>query len=57
MPSNDLISAAGKTTLSVAQGDYSKVADGERRYQASYNGGEGWKPILVEIKKLVESES
>ncbi|MCE6993165.1 SRPBCC domain-containing protein [Dyadobacter sp. CY323] len=43
-----------KTILDVSQGDYSKVADGERRYQESYNHGEGWNPILVEIKKLVE---
>ncbi len=43
-----------KTTLKVTQGDYSKVADGERRYTESYNHGEGWNPILVEIKKLAE---
>ena len=46
----------GATTLLVTQGDYSTVAEGERRYQESYNGGEGWNPILVEIKKLVEGE-
>ena len=44
----------GKTQFSVTQGDYTKVADGERRYNESYNGGEGWNPILSEIKKLVE---
>ena len=44
-----------KTLLTVTQGDYSKVADGEKRYQDSHNNGEGWSPILVEIKKLVES--
>jgi uncharacterized protein YndB with AHSA1/START domain len=44
----------GKTILNVTQGDYSKVAEGERRYKESYNNGEGWNPILVEIKKLVE---
>lgn len=44
----------GATTLTVTQGDYTNVAEGERRYQESYNGGEGWHPILVEIKKLVE---
>ena len=44
----------GQTRLTVIQGDYSKVADGERRYTESYNGGEGWNPILIEIKKLVE---
>ena len=46
---------AGQTTLTVTQGDYNKVADGERRYKETYNGGEGWNPILVEIKKLVEA--
>lgn len=44
----------GKTVLTVSQGDYSKVAEGEKRYQDSYNNGEGWNPILVQIKKLVE---
>jgi uncharacterized protein YndB with AHSA1/START domain len=46
----------GKTTFTVTQGDYSKVAEGERRYKESYNNGEGWNPILVQIKKLVEEE-
>src|SRR5688572_7778042 len=46
----------GKTYFKVRQGDYSKVADGERRYNESYNNGEGWNPILVEIKKLVEAK-
>jgi hypothetical protein len=41
--------------LKVAQGDYSTVADGEKRFKDSSNNGEGWNPILVEIKKLVES--
>ena len=46
----------GTTALTVTQGDYSTVADGERRFKDSSNNGEGWNPILVEIKKLVESE-
>ncbi len=46
----------GKTTLRVLQGDYTRVADGERRYQESYNNGEGWNPILQQIKQLVETE-
>lgn len=45
-----------QTILKVSQGDYATVAEGERRYKESYNEGEGWNPILVEIKKLVESE-
>jgi uncharacterized protein YndB with AHSA1/START domain len=46
----------GQTILKVSQGDYSTVAEGESRYKDSYNNGEGWNPILVEIKKLVEAE-
>lgn len=49
-----LVSENGQTILTVTQGDYSKVADGERRYKGASNNGEGWNPILVEIKKLVE---
>jgi len=45
----------GRTTLNVTQGDYSTVADGEKRYKDSYNNGEGWNPILVQIKDLVEN--
>jgi uncharacterized protein YndB with AHSA1/START domain len=44
-----------QTIFTVTQGDYTTVADGERRYQEAYNNGEGWNPILVEIKKLVET--
>ncbi len=55
--SYQLSSENGKTILEVTQGDYSKVAEGERRYQQSYNNGEGWNPILVAIKKQVEGEN
>ena len=51
----DLSQDKGKTTLVVTQGDYNKVAEGKRRYQEAYNNGEGWHPILVQIKSLVES--
>lgn len=44
------------TILHVTQGDYSTVADGERRYKEAYNNGEGWNPILQEIKKIAEEE-
>ena len=50
----DLTVEDGQTLFTVTQGDYSKVAEGERRYTEAYNNGEGWNPILVEIKKLVE---
>lgn len=49
-----LESTNGLTVLTVTQGDYNIVAEGEKRYQESYNNGEGWNPILLEIKKLVE---
>ena len=49
------LAANGNTTLlTVTQGDYTTVADGERRYNESYNNGEGWNPILQAIKQLVE---
>jgi len=51
----DLKEEHEQTLLTVTQGDYNKVAEGERRYTESYNGGEGWDPILAEIKKLVEA--
>lgn len=44
----------GGTRFSVSQGDYSQVGNGAQRYQDSYNNGEGWNPILVQIKALVE---
>ena len=52
----ELKSENGTTALTVTQGDYSTVADGESRFKESSNNGEGWNPILVEIKKLVESK-
>lgn len=50
----ELAETNGQTILNVTQGDYNTVAEGERRYKESYNNGEGWNPILVEISKLVE---
>ena len=44
-----------QTVLTVTQGDYNTVADGEKRYKESYNNGEGWNPILVQIKAIVET--
>lgn len=52
----DLTVEKGQTIFKVTQGDFSKVADGERRYQDAFNGGEGWNPILQAIKKLVEDK-
>ncbi len=50
-----LTSQGGLTTLTVTQGDYSKVNEGERRFKEANNGGEGWNPLLIEIKKIAES--
>lgn len=46
--------AADKTVLTVKQGDFSKVADGQRRYEETLNNGEGWNPILIQIKAIAE---
>ncbi len=50
----ELVPEKEHTVLNVIQGDYATVAEGERRYKESYNGGEGWNPILIEIKKILE---
>lgn len=50
----ELTEQDGEILLTVTQGDYTTVADGERRYKEAYNDGEGWNPILIEIKKLIE---
>ena len=52
----ELESNNGQTILTASQGDFSKVGDGEKRYKEVYNNGEGWNPILVQIKQLVEAE-
>jgi uncharacterized protein YndB with AHSA1/START domain len=51
----ELTETNSQTILNVTQGDYSKVAEGERRYNESYNNGEGWNPILAAIKSLLEA--
>jgi uncharacterized protein YndB with AHSA1/START domain len=53
----DLKANGNQTTFTVTQGDYSRVGDGERRYKESYNNGEGWNPLLVQIKLLVEGSN
>ncbi len=44
----------GTTTLTVSQDGFEKAANGEKRYLDTYNNGEGWNPILVQIKKIAE---
>ncbi len=50
----ELSNGNGQTILTVTQGDYAAVADGEKRYNETMNGG-GWEPMLIEIKKLAEA--
>ncbi len=53
--SYELSEQDGKTTLTVTQDGFEDAAEGEKRYKDVYNNGEGWNPILTEIKKLVEA--
>jgi len=45
-----------QTILTVTQDGFEGVAEEEKRYQDVYNKGEGWNPILVQIKALVEGK-
>jgi uncharacterized protein YndB with AHSA1/START domain len=45
-----------QTLLTVTQSGFETAAAGERRYKEAFNSGEGWNPILVAIKKLVEAK-
>ena len=49
-----LVEANGATTLTVTQDGFEGAADGDKRYQDVYNNGDGWNPILVQIKALAE---
>jgi len=42
------------TLLTVMQDGFENAAQGEKRYQDVYNNGDGWNPILLQIKSLVE---
>jgi uncharacterized protein YndB with AHSA1/START domain len=48
----ELVESAGRTTLQVSQGDFERVADGERRYKDAVAG---WSGVLPKIKALAES--
>lgn len=50
----DLKEEGGSTLLTVLQDGFEQAAESEKRYQDVYNKGEGWNPLLVQIKKLVE---
>ena len=49
----DVAGEGDGTLLTVSQGDYSKVAEGQKRYDETVAGG-GWSPILEQIKQLLE---
>jgi uncharacterized protein YndB with AHSA1/START domain len=51
----ELTEEGGHTVLTATQGDFGKVAEGDKRYKEAVDGG-GWEPILLEIKKLVEAQ-
>lgn len=53
----ELTPKEGETQLIVTQGDFATVADGDKRYKEVYNNGEGWNPILIQIKKIAEENS
>jgi uncharacterized protein YndB with AHSA1/START domain len=46
----------GQVVLTVSQDGFENAAEGTKRYEEVSNKGEGWNPILIEIKKLVEAE-
>jgi len=43
-----------QTILTVIQDGFEGAAEGEKRYQDVYNKGEGWNPILEQIKQVCE---
>jgi uncharacterized protein YndB with AHSA1/START domain len=45
----------GATILTVIQDGFEHAANGQKRYEETYNDGEGWNPLLVQIKKIAES--
>ena len=49
----ELSENAEGTLFRVTQGDYSKVADGAKRYQDATDAG-GWASVLEKIKELAE---
>jgi uncharacterized protein YndB with AHSA1/START domain len=51
-----LTEQGGQTILTVIQDGFETAAEGEKRYKDVYNNSDGWNPILVQIKKLVEGE-
>jgi uncharacterized protein YndB with AHSA1/START domain len=49
----ELLPLGGKTQLTVTQGNYALVGDGQKRYDEAMQAG-GWSSILEMIKQLLE---
>lgn len=45
----------GQVLLTVSQDGFETAAEGLKRYEEVFNKGEGWNPILLEIKKYAET--
>jgi len=52
----EVTAEGNQTKLVVTQDGFEGAAEGEKRYKDTYNNGEGWNPILVQIKKIVEEK-
>jgi uncharacterized protein YndB with AHSA1/START domain len=46
----------GNTVLTVIQDGFENAAEGRKRFEETYNNGEGWNPILAQIKKIAEEK-
>lgn len=52
----DLFQREDITLLTITQDGFEGAANGQKRYEDVYNNGEGWNPILVQMKELAEGE-
>jgi uncharacterized protein YndB with AHSA1/START domain len=50
----EVTAQGSQTKLVVTQDGFEGAAESEKRYKDTYNNGEGWNPVLVQIKKIVE---
>jgi len=50
----EILPQGNQVKLVVIQDGFEGAAEGEKRYKDTYNNGDGWNPILVQVKKLVE---
>ena len=52
----ELTEQNGQTILTVFQDGFENAAEGDKRYKDVYNNGDGWNPILIAIKQVVEAD-